>query len=291
MRKKIAYIIKRTPIIGKHYPSMRKYVSDRLEEFDHYRDSVFNDYSKKKPVKTKFGFLMHTGHGRYHELMADGSFEIEETELMIQLMKDADVYVDVGANIGYYVLLARSLGKHAIAIEPQIKNVKIMSASLIANKYYDVEVYPLGLAEKPGMAKLYGASSTGASLVEGWNEQSTRVVSLIPLTTLDIIISRFVDKKILIKVDVEGAEYNVLRGAVNAVKHLPKPKWLIEVTLNEYYPDKINPDYQNIFDFFWKNGYKIYTANKEQRLVSPDDVARWIKNKKNDFGVINYIAQ
>lgn len=292
LRKKIGYILRHLPIIGKRYPAIRAAIEDKREELIHYRDTLFTDYSKKKPVETKFGFVMHVGHGRYHGMMARSEFEVEETELLISLLKDADVYIDVGANLGLYVLLARSMGKQVVAVEPQMKNLKVLLASLAANNYLDVEVYPVGLSDKPGLAKLYGASSTGASLIEGWAAQPGRVKTIIPLTTLDVITGhRFADKRLLIKIDVEGMEYGVLQGAMELVKNAPRPKWVLEITLNEYHPDKINPDYQKTFEFFWRNGYEIYTANNERRKVAPEDVARWIKNRKNDFEVINYFAE
>ncbi len=292
LRRKIGSFIKHLPIIGKHYPAFRAFIEDKREELIHYYDEVFADYSGKKPLETKFGFVMHIGHGRYHKMMAQSAFEVEETDLILSLLKDVDVYVDVGANLGFYVFLARSVGKQVVAIEPQIKNVKVLLASLAANNYLDVEVYPIGLADKPGIAKLYGASSTGASLIEGWAAQPGKIKTIIPLTTLDVIAGhRFAAKRLLIKIDVEGMEYGVLQGAVEVVKHTPRPKWILEITLNEFHPDKINPAYQKTFEFFWRNGYEIYTANSARRRVMPEDVARWIKNKKTDFDVINYFAE
>lgn len=291
MRQKIAYLIKHLPIIGKRYPAIRAFIENKQEELIHYYDAIFVDYSKRQPIKTAWGFLMHIGHGRYHRMMAQSSFEIEETALIEQLLIDTDIYIDVGANIGFYVLLARSLGKRVLAIEPQMKNLKVLYASLEINNFLDVEVYPMGLAEKPGLMTLYGSSSTGASLIEGWNAQPAKVKEIIPLTTLDAITSRFINQRLLIKIDVEGAEHLVLQGAQRLVKDDPKPKWLIEITLNEYYPAISNPNYYNTFNFFWQNGYEIHTADKKNRLVLPEDVSRWIKNGKNDFGVINYIVQ
>ena len=95
----------------------------------------------------------------------------------------------------------------------------------------------------------------------------------------------------MIKIDVEGMEYGVLLGAMGLVKGLPRPKWVLEITLNEFHPGKINPDFQKTFEIFWRNGYEIYTANRAKRRVTPDDVARWVKNQRTDFDVINYFAE
>ena len=54
-----------------------------------------------------------------------------------------------------------------IAIEPMPDNLSALFANLSANGWVDCEVHPVGLAETPGLATLYGAD-TGASLTEGW---------------------------------------------------------------------------------------------------------------------------
>ena len=94
--------------------------------------------------------------------------KMEETALMRQHLSQSDVFIDVGANIGFYSCLARSLGKQVIAIEPLLKNLNHLYSNLIDNTWKDVEVFPVGLSDHPGLAVLYGASSTGASLISNW---------------------------------------------------------------------------------------------------------------------------
>jgi len=60
-------------------------------------------------------------------------------------------------------------------------------------------------------------------------------------------------KKIFIKIDAEGVEYSVLLGAVRAIRIRPKPTWLLEVSLNEHHPDGVNPNFQDVFNVFWRN--------------------------------------
>lgn len=93
----------------------------------------------------------------------------------------------------------------------------------------------------------------------------------------------------LIKVDVEGAEYHVLRGAA-AVLARPEPTaWLIEICLSEYHPEKINPNYYDTFAIMWDHGYTAYAADRERRLISRGQVAAWVKQGHGDPGFINYL--
>jgi FkbM family methyltransferase len=221
--------------------------------------------------------------------MQEGTFEPEETALFTEQFHHTDLFVDVGANIGFYTCLARSLGKHVVAVEPLPKNQEYLFANLVANDWKDVEVFPVGLSEQPGLATLYGASSTGASLVSNWAGASNFFQRTIPLSTLDVLFgNRFAGKKIFIKIDVEGAEYSVLLGATNVMQMQPKPIWVLEVCLNEYHPNGMNPHYQDVFNLFWRYGYEARTADRHNKLIQPVDVARWVECGHCDSGTINY---
>ena len=126
---------------------------------------------------TRYGFKFHTGNSNTHREMLIGTFEPEEMGLVESHLSGAQVFVDVGANIGLYTCLARSRGRHTIAIEPQQKNLSILYFNLRENLYNDVEVYPLGLSDQPGITVLYGASGTSASLISGWSGGEGRDVA------------------------------------------------------------------------------------------------------------------
>lgn len=221
--------------------------------------------------------------------MSDGTFEPEETLLISECLQQAEVFVDIGANIGYYTCIARNACRKTLAFEPLELNLKYLNANLVANGWDDVEVYPLGLSDKPGVAVLYGGS-TGASLINGWADASPLLRRMVPLSTLDIILGeRFSGKTILIKVDIEGAEYRMLEGAVRILAVTPSPIWVMEITMGELHPDGFNPNFSKTFEIFWKNGYRAQTADALRREVTPADLKRWIEIKRRDFGGSNYL--
>ncbi len=263
-----------------------------LQEIADVYDSIWSSTlsAPRNLFTTHYGFKLCVGRSVGHREMQLGVFEPEETEFIKSHLAQADVFVDVGANIGLYTCLARSLGKHTIAIEPQVKNLRFLYANLIENAYRDVEVYPIGLSDQIGLGLLYGASATGASLVAGRDRELLHFRSTIPITTLDILLGqRLAGQKILIKIDVEGAEYYVLRGAQSTLNRSPRPTWLVEILLNEYQLPVSNPNYTATFDLFWQYGYEAHTANRPYRLIRPADVNGWVKAQHCDSGTINYI--
>lgn len=263
-------------------------------EFADLRDSLSAFLPFQAGIKadmTPYGFnLCGSSTSMHHEAMRQGTFEPEETGVLLHQLASADVFIDVGANIGFYSCLARHADKSVVAVEPQAKNLKMLYRNLLANNYQDVEVFPMGVSDGPGLVKLYGPSGTGASMIPGWAHQHSGYASIMPLTTLDLLLAdRFTGKRLLIKIDVEGAEHRVLVGAGRILARTPKPTWMIEICLNEYHPDGINPHYSETFELFWNQGYVARTADDKGRIVGREEVRRWVAAGRTESGVINYL--
>lgn len=239
--------------------------------------------SNVSPVDTPFGFKLA---GR--DDMANGSFEPEESAYLMDHLSEFDVFVDVGANIGFYSCLARKLGKFVVAIEPLPDNLKFLYNNLLINGWSDTEVFPLGLASQPGLVPIFGGG-TGASLVSGWADSTTAYRSQIPVSTLDHLLgNRFGGSRLFVKIDVEGAEYDLLRGASATLARRPWPTFLVEVCLTEHHPTSMHPNFRDVFELFWRSGYEASTIRPE-RSIGIDDVSRWIRDRRQDFGSHNFI--
>lgn len=223
--------------------------------------------------------------------MEAGTFEQEEKALIEKHLRLADVFVDVGANVGYFTCLACSMNKHVVAVEPLASNLRYLYANLQANGWSeDVEVYPVGLAEKPGLAAFYGAG-TGASLLSGWAGASPSFRRTIPLTTLDILLGdRFAGKRMVIKMDVEGAEYGALLGASRILQAVPRPTWLVEITLSEHRQGDHNPHFVKTFELFWKLGYAASSVGPQPRKLFHSEIHEYAQaGSQPDWPTGNYL--
>lgn len=235
---------------------------------------------------TPYGFRL-AGHAA----MRAGGFEREELDLVGELLATRDVLVDVGANIGLYTCLARSLGKQALAVEPVAANLRLLRANLRANGWEDTEVAATGLADATGETEIFG-TDTGASLVAGWAglPRGTMLRQTIPLTTLDALLAeRFAGARLLVKIDIEGAEHACLRGALRTLERDPAPAWLVEICLTENFPGGANPNYLATFDLFFSRGYRAVTASAARRPVTREEVAAWAARNRAESGSYNYL--
>jgi len=248
-------------------------------------------WKKTTEVMTPLGFKLTSGFHPAYQLMREGTFEVEETALIKQSLKQIDCFIDVGANLGYYTCLALKHGKKTISFEPQPQNLRCLFQNLMANGWQDqAEVYPVALSDKAGLLTLYGASGPSASLIKGWAGYSSRHQQIVPVSTLDNVIGgRLNGKKLFVKIDVEGAEYQVLKGASITLAHDPKPIWLLEVCLDEFHPLGRNPDYESIFKLFFENGYQAYSVGEQVKHVTREDIDQWVGSKSCDVGTYNFV--
>ena len=76
---------------------------------------------KRTSVNTPFGFKFFGPSA-----MQNGSFEITETNILIKLSSHADLFINVGANYGFYCCLALSKGIKTSAFEPVYTNLRIL---------------------------------------------------------------------------------------------------------------------------------------------------------------------
>ena len=199
---------------------------------------------------------------------------------MRKLLPGVEVFVNVGANVGYYCCHALSLGKPVIAFEPVARNVRYLCKNLRVNGW-SAEVYPVALSNAVAVREIY-VGTTGASLVRGWGAIPENYATLVPCSTMDLVLGeRLRGKKALILVDIEGGEPWLLEGAGTVLASEPKPVWVVEIVAS-------SPHLQRTFEFFFAVGYRGFTFDREERPVTRAEVAR-VADGAAHFPTYNFI--
>ncbi len=235
-----------------------------------------------RPQTSPFGFRFLG-----ESAMSGEEYEPEMTRLCRRLFDEVELFVDVGANIGYYTCLARQAGVRVMAIEPSTANLRFLVANLTANGWYDVEVWAAAVAAAPGLGDLYG-SRGGASLLRGWKPGVAETHrETVPVTTLDTLLNgRFVGRNLLIKVDVEGAQLQALRGATATLARRPAPSWLVEVTPSGgALPKAFSSELPEAFELFWSLGYRAYAVEGGLTPFDPETLRGWLSDGIDDRAV------
>jgi len=225
--------------------------------------------SMEEPNQTPWGFKL-AGNAA----MAQGTFEPTETELVRNILKDVDILVNVGANVGYYCCHALSMGKPVIAFEPIERNLRYLCKNLKSNGWSGAEIFPIALSNNVGILEIYGGN-TGASVVNGWAGTHESYMTLVPSSTMDVVLgTRLRGKRALILVDIEGAEKWMLEGATIMLANDPKPIWLVEIMTKDHQPCgvEINQNLTNTFQMFFQNGYQAFNVDQDMHPITMGDV-------------------
>jgi FkbM family methyltransferase len=246
------------------------------------------DATRKLPTyETLFGFAITADPGIDTSRQASG-----EVGFFLDALKSATVVADIGANVGFFTLLAATNHIPVVAVEPNAVNLDILLRNLQrvqSNLDVPVEVYPVALGAEPGVQTLFGTGQ-GASLIPGWGGIRATHGRRTPVTTVDRLLAdrlAIVGETALIKLDVEGYEFEVLQGSERTLCLDPSPTWIVEHGLAQNFPAGGNPHFRNLFETFWSAGYVAHTV--EGRRVTESDVDGWIQKRQVDSADINFI--
>ena len=160
---------------------------------------------------------------------------------------------DIGANLGLFSFAAAGLGANVLAVEPDMWLANLIYQSASMNKL-PVTVVPAAVSDRHGIAKLYLSPEGRASNSLSGMGIAQNVIAI----TLDALLDNFAAPQVL-KIDVEGVEYSVLRGATRVLQ--ARPRILVEVTSH----------HEQIGELMRHAGYELYAARDagRQPLIRP----------------------
>ncbi|MFH1888963.1 MAG: FkbM family methyltransferase [Candidatus Omnitrophota bacterium] len=201
-----------------------------------------------------------------------------ETELVKSSVKEGQVVVDIGANIGYYTLLFAELvgkGGKVFAFEPNPDNFSLLSKNVSANGFENVVLVNKAVSDMTGPIKLYiSKRNCGDHRIYDYGER--RRVIEVGSVRLDDYFRDFEGKIDFIKMDIQGAELLAVRGMPSL---LEKNKDIKMVT--EFWPIGLNnsgarpEDYLNTLKGL---GFRLmHLANEEEEFGLIDE-SRLLKN-------------
>jgi FkbM family methyltransferase len=206
-------------------------------------------------------------HGyKYHCKLEDFNPAREEDIIKLFRPKEGDVVIDVGAHIGKYTILASkmvgSAGK-VIAIEAHPANYDILNKNIVLNKLSNVVTLNYAVHSKEDIVKLYEAApaheegftiyNTIMSDRETVNNQKYIEVKA---NTLDsLMLANGINQVNWIKVDVEGAEFEVLKGSTSVLSSSKDISILLEV---HNVGDKKKTFYEPIMTLLRSNNFRIF---------------------------------
>lgn len=187
-----------------------------------------------------------------------GRYEVNKHQLIQSILKPEQNFIDVGCNKGDFSLVASAIvGSRGsvLAFEPERDNCGWIRKSIDINGCRNIDLYQLALSNENGEASLYlGAKSGWHTLIPGQEYRNNDRVVSVPTRRLDDLLDEIsFDKPVhMMKIDVEGADMHVLKGASRTIEENDGLTLLIDL-----HPE-LGVDVAELTDFLDDKGYSIF---------------------------------
>ena len=185
--------------------------------------------------------------------------DLPEMLVWRRALRRGGLFVDVGANVGTYAIWAAELGAEVIAIEPAEDTFSLLEENIALNGY-PVSAVQAAAGDHCGWARFTSGLDAGNSL-------SSDGPAVTRLVTVDSLIG---GRPVAgMKVDVEGFEIDVLRGAARALAE--HRIGLIQIEWNQMSTLAVGSDRQPIAELLADHGYRLHRPDETGRLVPVAD--------------------
>lgn len=228
------------------------------------------------PVSKRLFYLKFWSHKGYWFYGANR--EAEEINLIKKLISNGDNVLDAGAHIGFLTQIFEDLiyqSGEVIAIEPSPKNLIFLNKNL----KNQTKIIPVALSNKIGKGDLYLDNYGGftnslkkeftkvknVSLSKSQSAQALKISKdIVNIETIDSICNDYTFKPSFLKIDVEGSELEVLKGASRTLK------------TTTFIMIEISNDHKLIFDILRMNGF--YPIDSNANITKWNKVISFNKN-------------
>lgn len=202
-------------------------------------------------------------------LAATLEYEPQITAHFRRALAPDSVVLDVGANMGWFTLLAAHLAPRGriIAVEAHLGNVRLVEQSMTANGFAHIEIWPIAASERAELLTFAAPNSNG--YVTAADDPNPPTARRVPAFALDDLL-RTTERLDLVKIDIEGFEPYAVRGFAEALRRF-RP-----MVFTEFHPwimRSREPDLAQRYLNFWRDlGYAltIIEANGELREDQSD---------------------
>lgn len=218
-----------------------------------------------------------------------GYRHFEYTDIFIRLIKKINSFYDIGANIGYYSLLAAMENEKikVVGFEPAQGPLFYFKENIRINGFTNIKIEPIALSHKEGKIEFHEIQNNkytylkfnlaGESSTCKLAENRFYRKNIVKTTTLDVYTSSKNEKNIdLIKMDTEGSENLILEKSARVLKEM-KPIIICETLFN-----RIEPELERIMKL---HGYEFYNHTKEGLVKQKSIVRQYDNGVSNCFFV------
>jgi FkbM family methyltransferase len=202
-------------------------------------------------------------------LIAVGIPDLAELSFVVSVIRPGEFLVDVGAHIGLYTIVAARQGARVLAFEPsQCAREALLASARLNGVEASITCFSCALSNKNATARFTTGLDVGNHLVEVTDARAASASIEVEMRSLDDVLASLPDKAVprVIKVDVEGSDLDVLRGAEGILVQA-RPFVVIEVWDGG----------REVRAWLEERGYVVYAYDSKERVLRelPADFRAW----------------
>ena len=200
--------------------------------------------SRRKNLRTSDGTFWISPVSNFGWQLAHGGYESGMRAVLSRYLRPGRTFIDFGANEGYFTVLASQVvgpRGSVIAVEPQSRLQTVLQTNLRLNKCYNVRLIGAAISSTTGPVSINLApdiSSGGSSLFKA-TKYECRKEEVDSFTLSELFCVAGIDGCDLMKVDIEGAEYDVFMGARDILQTGVIRNIALEIS--QFHPRKARP--------------------------------------------------
>lgn len=200
--------------------------------------------------------------GICRELCVHKKREFFSTDFFKVIIKNGMNIIDIGSNIGYYALLESRLISegHVYAIEPVPENFYLLNKNIRINNFKNITTFNFAIGDLNGSIEMFIYDRCNWSSVKPNPEGSLLKTIKVPIVTLDKFLELYsIRNPHFIRMDVEGYEFNILKGAQKTLKNV-KPL----IICIEMHPHLMSEnETKECLNLLKSNGFNVKTIVRE----------------------------
>jgi FkbM family methyltransferase len=231
---------------------------------------------KKLKVRLSSGdsFIVRVGDQISRSVFSYGCYEPHLTSLVLPFLKPGMTVFDIGANIGYYtVLMARRVGPAGIvhAFEINEKVIDLLEENVQFANVGNVKIVKRAVAKTTGQREFFvpaAGDEAEGSLKKSERYEAVTTVKVPSVSLDDYIQEKQIEKVDFIKIDVEGAEYEVFEGARNLLSSNEKPVIMFEALDSVCMNFGVN--WLDVVEKLKSFGYRIHQGDTANYFATPE---------------------
>jgi FkbM family methyltransferase len=225
---------------------------------------ILMHFAPRREARTYFGAILDCDVRDMIQatIIHFGAWEPRISKQLSAIVREGDVIVDVGANIGYYSLLFSKLagpGGQVVAVEALPMLAEVIHHHAQRNAAANVRVVNAAAVESPRNVAIYEAPATNIGMSTTREDRGfvqAAIVRGLPIT--DMLSEDELARVSLIKIDIEGGEAPVIRHLLDNIGRFPRsPAIAVEASVAEV------PEWAELFERFLELGYRAYDLHND----------------------------